>query len=49
MDKEASMKEHKKIIIAFLLLFAVILLFLAWRQGWLPNWNVATMRDLLYF
>ena len=41
------MKERKKYSVPILLLLALILLFLAWRQGWLPDWNVATMRDFI--
>ncbi|UCC51176.1 MAG: hypothetical protein JSV68_19015, partial [Anaerolineaceae bacterium] len=38
---------NRKYLALFAILPAAILLFLAWRQGWLPNWNAETIRDFI--
>ena len=37
----------RKYLIPILLLLALAVLLMAWRQGWLPNWNLETMRDFI--
>ncbi len=37
----------RKYIVPILLLFGLAVLFLAWRQGWLPNWNLVTIREFI--
>ena len=37
--------NRRRYLVAAILVLAMILLFLAWRQGWLANWNVETIRD----
>lgn len=37
----------RKYIVPILLLFGLAVLILAWRQGWLPNWNLVTMREFI--
>lgn len=37
----------RKYIFPILILLVLALLILAWRQGWLPDWNLATMRAFI--
>ena len=38
------MRKYRNPIIIIL---AILLLLLSWRQGWLPNWSLETMRDFI--
>lgn len=37
----------RKYLTPIIIIIALALLFLAWRQGWLPDWSLETMRDFI--
>lgn len=37
----------RKYLTRIILVLAIILLLIAWRQGWLPNWNLVTIREFI--
>lgn len=42
-----SFHIKRKSLIAVLLIAIIALLLVAWRQGWLPNWTLETIRDFI--